>query len=209
MVEGVNSIQNKPIQKNKNNAAANAVVAGSLGAIGGGAAGYLTKQIYKDDKFTDEFIKQFRNEALDQACKDDASRKAVKAMINLKDNPSLDEVKNYISKYRNIFTDNVDDIDTFLKGANEEILNLFTSSKNLILDAIKEGEEILPNFYDKAKKCFNVPLDNSSNTDGLLAAIKAQQKIKGKAGLIWGATAGLVLGIGTYIVSKLSNNKQA
>ena len=209
MVEGVNSIQNKPVQKNKNNAAANAVVAGSFGAIGGGAAGYLTKQIYKDDKFTDEFLKQFRNECINMTDSDKETKKAIKSMLKLEDNPSIDAIKKYMIKYKKIFTDDAADMDSFLKNADDRIVELFTSTRDSILNAIQSGEEVLPKFYDKAKKCFNVPLDNSSNTDGLLAAIKAQQKVKGKAGLIWGATAGLVLGIGTYIASKLSNNKQA
>lgn len=209
MVEGVNSIQNKPVQKNKNNAAANAVVAGSFGAIGGGAAGYLTKQIYKDDKFTDEFLKQFRNECINMTDSDKETKKAIKSMLKLEDNPSIDAIKKYMIKYKKIFTDDAADMDSFLKNADDRIVELFTSTRDSILNAIQSGEEVLPKFYDKAKKCFNVPLDNSSNTDGLLAAIKAQQKVKGKAGLIWGATAGLVLGVGAYIVSKLSNNKQA
>ncbi len=209
MVEGVNSIQNKPVQKNKNNAAANAVVAGSFGAIGGGAAGYLTKQIYKDDKFTDEFLKQFRNECINMTDSDKETKKAIKSMLKLEDNPSIDAIKKYMIKYKKIFTDDAADMDSFLKNADDRIVELFTSTRDSILNAIQSGEEVLPKFYDKAKKCFNVPLDNSSNTDGLLAAIKAQQKVKGKAGLILGATVGLVLGVGAYIVSKLSNNKQA
>ena len=165
--------------------------------------------IYKDDKFTDEFLKQFRNECINMTDSDKETKKAIKSMLKLEDNPSIDAIKKYMIKYKKIFTDDAADMDSFLKNADDRIVELFTSTRDSILNAIQSGEEVLPKFYDKAKKCFNVPLDNSSNTDGLLAAIKAQQKVKGKAGLIWGATAGLVLGVGAYIVSKLSNNKQA
>ena len=59
MVEGVNNVQTVPVQK-ADNAGRNAAIAGALGVVGGGTAGYMTKQILKDGEFKDEFVKEVK-----------------------------------------------------------------------------------------------------------------------------------------------------
>ncbi len=211
MVESVNNINTNTqnVQQKKDNAARNATLAGSVGLIGGGTTGYLTKQIYKDDKFTDQFIKQFRNDCIDMTNSDKDTKKAIKSMLKMEDNPSIDAIKKYMRKYKNLFTDNAKDMEDFLKNADNKIAELFTSTKNSITGALQKGEEQLPKYYDKAKKHFNIPLDNSECDDALLAALKSEQKIKGKAGLIYGLASGVILAAGSYILTKLLENKEA
>ena len=153
MVESINNVLNTTTETKKDNAGRNAAIAGGLGLIGGGATGYLTKQIYKDDKFTDEFIKNFRNEILNQACEDKADRKALKEMINLGDNPSIDELKKFMKKHLDFVKSknkNID-INTILNSEyQDDFINLCKETKKSLLEAIQIGEEKLLTYFDKA-----------------------------------------------------------
>ena len=212
MVEGINNIQTQNIQKN-DNAGRNAVLAGAVGAIGGGTAGYLTKQIIKDGEIKDEFVKEAKKQVINILGENKAERKAVKALYNLEDNPAIDTVKKFFKQNKK-FIEKIDDIKVadLLKKSDNEVMDYFNQINKAFTKELKTRLDNLPElmqyWMEKGKKTFK-PVESLKDNKMYKGVLKAQQKLKGKAGMIWGAAAGLVLGIGTYIASKTSGTKQA
>ncbi len=212
MVESVNNIQTQSIQK-KDNAGRNATVAGAIGLVSGGTAGYMTKQIFKDDKFTDEFIKETKKQALHSIVDDKNEKKALNTLLNIEDNPTIDTAKKFFKNNKKYIETIIGNgtIDDSLKGSDEDILDTFKGVKQNFDENIKTTLDDIPNeiseWFDKNKKKF-ISSDKLKNNKLYQGVLKAQQKIKGKAGLIWGAATGAVLSIGTFIASKVGGNKQ-
>ncbi len=212
MVEGINNIQTQNIQK-KDNAGRNAVLAGAVGAIGGGTAGYLTKQIIKDGEIKDEFVKETKKQVINILGENKAERKAVKALYNLEDNPAIDTVKKFLKQNKK-FIEKIDDIKVadLLKKSDNEVMDYFNQINKAFAKELKtrldELPELMQSWLEKGKKTFK-PVESLKDNKMYKGVLKAQQKLKGKAGMIWGAAAGLVLGVGTYIASKTSGTKQA
>ena len=211
MVEGVNNIQTQSIQK-KDNAGRNAAIAGAVGAIGGGTAGYLTKQIIKDGEIKDEFVKEAKKQVINILGEDKADRKILKALYNMEDNPAIDTVKKFLKQNKK-FIEKIDDIKVadLLKKPDNEIMDYFNQINKAFSKALKikfnDLPELMKSWLEKGQKTFK-PVESLKDNKMYKGVLKAQQKIKGKAGLIWGAATGAVLSIGTFIASKVGGNKQ-
>ena len=214
MVESIGNVQPQSVQVKKDNAGRNAAIAGGVGLVGGGATGYLTKQIFKDDKFTDEFVKETAKDFLAKVSDDKHERKVLQALYDIEDNPSIDTIKKFFKNNKKhlekIGDESAIDI---LKKSDDEIMSAFLDLKTDFNENIKTTLDQIPddllNLFDKTKKKFVFP-EGMKNDEICKAAQHTMQKLKGKAGLIWGVTAGTVLGIGAFIASKLGgSNKQA
>lgn len=206
MVEGVNNIQTQNIQK-KDNAVQNAAIAGGVGVVGGGTAGYMTKQIFKDDKFTDEFIKESKKQLVNTKTDDKNLRKIIINLFNMEDNPTIKSIKKFFRNNKAFFEQiDKEEFDNILKS-EKKILDTFQQLKKGLNDEFSGNFDEISKFFDKNKKKF-ISSDKLKNNKLYQGVLKAQLKIKGKAGLIWGAATGAVLSIGTFIASKVGGNKQ-
>ncbi len=212
MVEGVNNVQTVPVQK-ADNAGRNAAIAGALGVVGGGTAGYMTKQILKDGEFKDEFVKEVKKQVINILGEDKIDRKSLKALYNMEDNPAIDTVKKFLKQNKK-FIEKVDDVKVadLLKKPDNEIMDYFNQINKAFSKELKakfnDLPELMKSWLEKGQKTFK-PVESLKDNKIYKGVLKAQKNLKGKAGLIWGVTAGAVLGIVTYIASKAGGTKQA
>lgn len=212
MVDNIKNTQ-PPITQKKDNTARNTAIATGIGLAGGGSIGYLTKQIYKNDQFTDEFINEINKQTINYFGNNKKERKFLNNLSKLDDNATLSTIKKFLKNNKKFIETTVDEkMTNILKLSDSDIFEVFTEFKNGFntvvktkLDAIKN---LLPTLFDKDAKKFTPP-NPSTNTKFYDLIVKSQQRIKGKAGLFWGITAGTVLGLGAFIASKPKNNKQA
>ena len=144
MVEGVNNVQTVPVQK-ADNAGRNAVIAGALGVVGGGTAGYMTKQILKDGEFKDEFVKEVKKQVINILGEDKIDRKSLKALYNMEDNPAIDTVKKFLKQNKK-FIEKVDDVKVadLLKKPDNEIMDYFNQINKAFSKALKTKFNDLP-----------------------------------------------------------------
>ncbi len=212
MVESVNNVQ--PVVTVKNdNAGRNAAIGGAVGLVGLGSVGYSTKKIFKDDNFTDEFIKEVNKSMINGIADDKSERKIMNSLLSMEENPSIDKIKKFLKNHKKyIEKESGEKIADVLKQTDDDIKDTFNMIKEQfdknIKSELNEVSESLTNLFDKDKKKFNIP-DNMKDNELVKAISSARKKIKGKAGLVWGVASGAVLGAGAYIATKLSGNKQA
>ena len=131
----------------------------------------------------------------------------------MEDNPAIDTVKKFLKQNKK-FIAKVDDVKVadLLKKPDNEIMDYFNQINKAFSKELKtrleELPELMKSWLEKGQKTFK-PVDSLKDNKMYKGVLKAQKKLKGKAGMIWGVTAGAVLGIGTYIASKASGTKQA
>ena len=95
----------------------NATIAGTIGLVGGGTAGYMTKQIYKDNKFTDEFIKEIGKQHINSIDITNDQKKFLKDFL-IKNNPRVETIKKFLNDNKENINDKKifdETIDDFLK----------------------------------------------------------------------------------------------
>ncbi len=212
MAESVNNIQPAVTVKN-DNAGRNAAIGGAVGLVGLGTVGYTTKKIFKDDKFTDEFIKEVKNSTIDNLIEDKDQRKVIKSLLSMEENPSIDKIKKFIKNNKKYFEKETGKkVSDILKESDDDIKNAFITKLKPQCDILKGKLDAVVgqilDLFDKDKREFNIT-DDMKDSEVVKAISSARKKIKGKAGLIWGIASGAVLGAGAYIATKLNGNKQA
>ena len=212
MAESVNNIQPAVTVKN-DNAGRNAAIGGAVGLVGLGTVGYTTKKIFKDDKFTDEFIKEVKNSTVDNFTEDKDQRKVIKSLLSMEENPSIDKIKKFIKNNKKyIEKETGNKVSDILKESDDDIKNAFITKLKPQCDILKGKLDAVVgqilDLFDKDKREFNIT-DDMKDSEVVKAISSARKKIKGKAGLIWGIASGAVLGAGAYIATKLNGNKQA
>lgn len=212
MAESVNNIQPAVTVKN-DNAGRNAAIGGAVGLVGLGTVGYTTKKIFKDDKFTDEFIKEVKNSTIDNLIEDKDQRKVIKSLLSMEENPSIDKIKKFIKNNKKYFEKETGKkVSDILKESDDDIKNAFITKLKPQCDILKGKLDAVVgrilDLFDKDKREFNIT-DDMKDSKIVKAISSARKKIKGKAGLIWGIASGAVLGAGAYIATKLNGNKQA
>ncbi len=212
MAESVNNIQPAVTVKN-DNAGRNAAIGGAVGLVGLGTVGYTTKKIFKDDKFTDEFIKEVKNSTIDNLIEDKDQRKGIKSLLSMEENPSIDKIKKFIKNNKKYFEKETGKkVSDILKESDDDIKNAFITKLKPQCDILKGKLDAVVgrilDLFDKDKREFNIT-DDMKDSKVVKAISSARKKIKGKAGLIWGIASGAVLGAGAYIATKLNGNKQA
>ena len=212
MAESVNNIQPAVTVKN-DNAGRNAAIGGAVGLVGLGTVGYTTKKIFKDDKFTDEFIKEVKNSTIDNLIEDKDQRKGIKSLLSMEENPSIDKIKKFIKNNKKYFEKETGKkASDILKESDDDIKNAFITKLKPQCDILKGKLDAVVgrilDLFDKDKREFNIT-DDMKDSEVVKAISSARKKIKGKAGLIWGIASGAVLGAGAYIATKLNGNKQA
>lgn len=207
MVDAVKNISTSNYQDNTNR---NTGIATVVGAAGGYLAGAKTKKIYKNGEFTDEFIKQLSDTMIDNLVKNkevDAERaKRAKEALALGENPDINKVKEYFKKYAKSIEEYEGEIDDILKKTDAEILAEFEELRSPLTSRIKNAKGLIRPVYEE-HHTFNYKSDSKSGA--VLFAQKAERALRRKAGAIWGVAAGVVLGFGTYILSKVLNKNKA
>lgn len=213
MTEQVGAVQPQVVTQKKDNAVRNTAIAGGTGLIAGGAAGYATKQIMKNNEFTDEFVKEAHNQILNTMFKDNDDTKLAKAIFNMDENPTIDAIKKFLKNNAKAIEEESGDMVEFLRtNSDEEIQNLYNGIRESFNTQVKSNlddvTQTLKYYLEDGKKLFT---KQECFKDNKLykAALKAQHEVKGKAGLIWGAATGAVLGTGAFIASKMSGKKEA
>lgn len=209
MVKGVNNIQTQRMQK-QDTAGRNATIAGTIGLVGGGTAGYMTKQIYKDNKFTDEFIKEIGKQHINSIDITNDQKKFLKDFL-IKNNPRVETIKKFLNDNKENINDKKifdETIDDFLKRSDNDMLNRINELREAFSDEVLDAISDFSESFDENKKKF-ISSDKFKNEKSYQTILKAQKNVKGKASIIWGVATGAVLGIGTFIASKVGRNKQA
>lgn len=213
MVEQVGTTQPQVINQKKDNAVRNSAIAGGAGLIAGGTAGYMTKQIMKDNKFTDKFVKEVRKQVLNDAGVEKNEQKFITAMLKIEENPTIDTIRNFFKNNTKYLSEEFDDISGLLKNASdEELRESFSHIREIFNEKIKPAFSIVTEnmrgFLEDGKKVFTKQ-EALKDSDVYKLILKAQHNVKGKAGLIWGAITGTALGTGVYIASKMNGKKEA
>ncbi len=166
----------------------NAAISGGIGFIGGGIPAYIRKQIVKrHGGFTDEFIREVSYQVAGTPEEDKFGRQLIKNMIELPDDASLEQIKAAGAKSKK-----------FAGSSDEKVLRDFKELK-IGIAAIKR---LLAEEFDTGKKQFS---DELRNSDGWKYVRNAILKIKGRTGLVCGATTGLVLGACSFVASKIAS----
>lgn len=209
----------------KDNTNRNTAIATGVGAVGGGIAGYMSKNILKNGEFTDEFVKQANNNLFDVFYKDDPGKDLMKDLCNLGDEPNIKQSKKFLKKWEKDIESFPGEIQELLKKSDKEIIAETKSFRESLMLATSENgttfRESMDTIFTTAKKIytnhknsFKLHKDVVVNIDaiiskGLKIFSNAEKSIKGKAGLIWGAAIGTTGGVATYILSKVFNHKES
>ena len=212
------------VSQKHDNSVRNGLIAGSVGLVGAGTAGYAAKSILKDGNYTDEFVTSFNNKMFQTK-----DGKALLAICSLdeKSPTFLDEMVKVIKENAELFE--IDpkeitksDVDMVkLLGGEEQVRNLYSG----VIDVLKEtvGDELtigkdtnivelvkkhvpddLDEIFDRSKKAFKTDISEDSK-EALEYAKKSLRNIKLKAGAVYGGIAAAVLGLGAYIYTKMAN----
>ena len=194
------------VSPKQDNSSRNGLIAGSVGIVGGGAAGYATKSILKDGNYTDEFVSSFY--------KNNKDYKQLLAFLSLDKNaPTFGED---LSKILSSFLKDVGEIPPELPapcyydqlvGALKEVYgNDLTTGKNTNFHELYK-KFIYKQFdvvFDRTKKAFKSNIPEESQY--LIESVKTvMSNLKLKAGAIYGGVAAAVLGIGAYVYTKMTN----
>ena len=212
------------VSQKHDNSVRNGLIAGSVGLVGAGTAGYVTKSILKDGNYTDEFVTSVNNKMFQSK-----KGKALLAMFSLdeKSPTFLDEVVKVIKENAELFE--IDpkeitksDVDMAkLLGGEEQVRNLYSGFINTIKkttgDELTTGKdtniveiakkylpEELDEIFDRTKKAFKTDIPEKGETL-FESAKKSLRNIKLKAGAVYGGIAAAVLGLGAYIYTKMTN----
>ena len=196
------------IAPKKDNTKRNVAIATGVGAVGGGAIGYITKNVMKNGELTDEFTKKLIDNALKETYKGDKTTiKLTKDVLKLAENPTAETVKQLIKKHAKYFKLEGEKLAETLKEIDESVVEYFNKNIMPIKEKFEKTVEILTNSiknnYDAKTKKFTI-----SNPEGAAFVNNAKRSIKGKAGLIWGAASAITLGFGTWVVSKVVDKKE-
>ena len=194
------------VSQKQDNSSRNGLIAGSVGIVGGGAAGYATKSILKDGNYTDEFVSSFY--------KNNKDYKQLLAFLSLDKNaPTFGED---LSKILPSLLKDVGEIPPELPapyyydqlvGALKEVYgNDLTTGKNTNFHELYK-KFIYKQFdvvFDRTKKAFKSNIPEESQY--LIESVKTvMSNLKLKAGAIYGGVAAAVLGIGAYVYTKMTN----
>ena len=194
------------VSQKQDNSSRNGLIAGSVGIVGGGAAGYATKSILKDGNYTDEFVSSFY--------KNNKDYKQLLAFLSLDKNaPTFGED---LSKILSSLLKDVGEIPPELPapcyydqlvGALKEVYgNDLTTGKNTNFHELYK-KFIYKQFdvvFDRTKKAFKSNIPEESQY--LIESVKTvMSNLKLKAGAIYGGVAAAVLGIGAYVYTKMTN----
>lgn len=194
------------VSPKQDNSSRNGLIAGSVGIVGGGAAGYATKSILKDGNYTDEFVSSFY--------KNNKDYKQLLAFLSLDKNaPTFGED---LSKILSSLLKDVGEIPPELPapcyydqlvGALKEVYgNDLTTGKNTNFHELYK-KFIYKQFdvvFDRTKKAFKSNIPEESQY--LIESVKTvMSNLKLKAGAIYGGVAAAVLGIGAYVYTKMTN----
>ncbi len=213
MVEQIGTVQPQATTQKKDNTIRNTAIAGGAGLIAGGTTGYMTKQIMKDNKFTDQFVKEVRKQILEDAGISKNEQKFITAMCKMDENPAIDSIKNFFRKNTKYLDETLGITDDLLKNiSDEEIRKHFNRLKQIFDNQIKPAfsvvTENMRSFLEDGKKLFTKQ-EALKDCDVYKLILKAQHNVKGKAGLIWGTSTGAILGTGAYIASKITEKKES
>lgn len=216
MVENVSSVVSQNQVSNNDNTVRNMAIATSVGVVGGGATGWMTKKIFKDNDFTDEFVRTVRTKMIIENTVDSKEMEACTAdLLNLLESDNIDtkNVKKFIKKYAEVLKDS-DEYERISKASDSDLVAVFKeATEGVIEDAKKAGldkegmKRKLSKIFDTNKKKFNIP--ELKNDNAVAKAIKSTiTELKAKSAAKWAAGVAAVLGLGTYVVSKLAGSKE-
>ena len=203
MVEAINNVNTTP---KKGHVIRNTAIASVVGLPVGYIAGAAVKKIYKNGDFTDEFMKEFGNIICDSNPEEYSADelKMVKQGIALGENPSIEEVREYITKCSQSNPKIKQSADEFLKKSDAEIMEEFKISFDPIFQRIKKAKALIKPIFEEHKTfCYK----SDSKLGAVLDAQKAELLLRHKAGKKCGVLTGVILGIVTFLLSKFSNNK--
>ena len=215
MVEGVNNVVSQNQVPNKDNTVRNTAIATSVGAVGGGVTGWMTKKVFKDNDFTDEFVRTVRERVIKTAPNESKELNAIVDLLNLceSDNVNTKNVKKFIKKHSELLKE-TDAYERISNASDNDLVTIFREEVDGILeDAKKSGidkegmKRRLSCFFDADKKKFKFP--ENANDNSLVKVIKSSvMELKAKSAAKWAAGVAAVLGLGTFAVSKLTGSKE-
>ena len=207
MVDSV-SIQPQVVIK-KDNTIRNTAIAGSIGAVAGGVTGYIAKSLIKDGELTDGFVKELTDEILKSSSNGSAGYRAAKDLIKLDSNSSIDAFKSFIRKHAKVLELDGKKLEEELKLVDESFDyfgDYVEKDKNEIIEDINARTQAVKECYDSQSRKFN--FDGLSKETKAIAN-KARFLLKGKSAAIWGSATAMILGFGTYVISKVTGHKDA
>ena len=224
MVEAVNGTV--PVVSKKDNTLRNTAIGTGVGLVGGGATGYLTKNILKNGELTDEFVKEYAHTMIETQEKSlDAGKdviKMVKECYDLGEDFSTSDARKFYKKYAKVAQIDDKTINAVLDQPDEKFIEAMKEFRSRILDAkntgnkfksynvrLKEGLGHVKEWYTSNKNSLKADDAQIKELEAYKFATSAMKKLKFRAGAIWGASAAIVLGFGTFVISHIFSHKDA
>ena len=178
----------------------------------------MTKKVFKDNDFTDEFVSTVREKyykAISKASKEYQSMTVDYLKLMEDENCDVNAVKKFIKKHsETLKKEEPEFFEKITKAQESELLKVFQEEVKEDLEKLKKQgadkesiKQKLAYLFDTNKKKFEFP--ENVNDNSFAKSIKSTvTELKAKSAAKWAAGAAAVLGMGTYAVSKLTGSKE-